>query len=294
MKRRRQFTVLVATDGSPEARAAVALTAAFPWPEGTRVHGVVARRGIRTFQRPQYVVAAFDRAFQRTARDAQHVLRRRWPDATVVVEDKWAADAILNRAQRLGADVIVLGSRSRGVAARLLLGSVSRHVVRRASCAVLIVHGRDRAVTRIVIGVDGSANAHRAGALVAGLPAPPGNQAIALCVVEPMRAPSTPLVPTAARSAISRAAAAAHANIVREAQHDVDNVARIVERSGWKAQAVVRIGHPLPTLLREVQRTRAQLLVIGARGVGGVERLLLGSVAEGVLNRCPVPVLLAR
>jgi nucleotide-binding universal stress UspA family protein len=34
--------------------------------------------------------------------------------------------------------------------------------------------------------------------------------------------------------------------------------------------------------------------VIGARGVGGVERLLMGSVAEGALDRCPVTVVVVR
>jgi nucleotide-binding universal stress UspA family protein len=35
-------------------------------------------------------------------------------------------------------------------------------------------------------------------------------------------------------------------------------------------------------------------LCVGARGVGGVERLVLGSVAEGALDRSPVAVLLVR
>jgi nucleotide-binding universal stress UspA family protein len=43
-----------------------------------------------------------------------------------------------------------------------------------------------------------------------------------------------------------------------------------------------------------VAATRAQLLVVGARGTSGVRHLLLGSVAEGALNRCPVAVLVAR
>jgi ATP-dependent RNA helicase DeaD len=38
----------------------------------------------------------------------------------------------------------------------------------------------------------------------------------------------------------------------------------------------------------------ADVLVVGARGVGGVERLLLGSVAERVVSRAPVPVLVVR
>jgi nucleotide-binding universal stress UspA family protein len=36
------------------------------------------------------------------------------------------------------------------------------------------------------------------------------------------------------------------------------------------------------------------VLVIGARGTGGVERLLLGSVAEGAVARAPMSVLVVR
>jgi nucleotide-binding universal stress UspA family protein len=53
-------------------------------------------------------------------------------------------------------------------------------------------------------------------------------------------------------------------------------------------------GEPLRDLLRAVSTTRAQLLVVGAKGNAGVRHLLLGSVAEGSLNRSPVPVLLVR
>jgi nucleotide-binding universal stress UspA family protein len=292
--RKRPFSVLVATDGSPEANAAVTQAATFPWPAGTRIHGIVAKRRLRTFQRPQYVVDAFNRACQRAARHAERILTRHRPDARVVVEDKWATDAILSRARQIRADVIVLGSRSAGMAARLRLGSVSRQVVRRATCAVLIVHGRRHDVGRVVVGVDGSTNSHRAGALLAALKAPRGTRAVVLCAVDPIRVPSMPFVPAAGRAIIARQAAALQADMVRKAKRDVVIVARMLRRAGWRAQPAVRIAHPLPELLREVERTRADLLVIGARGVGGVERLLLGSVAEGVLNRCRVPILLVR
>ena len=39
---RRPFTVLVATDGSPQARAAVAATVSFPWPDGACAHAAGA------------------------------------------------------------------------------------------------------------------------------------------------------------------------------------------------------------------------------------------------------------
>ena len=81
------WLVLVATDGTPEARAAVAATVAFPWPAGTRVAGVVARRTLAIRGRPEYFVMALDRAYRRAAAAAKRVLAARWPDAEVAVVD---------------------------------------------------------------------------------------------------------------------------------------------------------------------------------------------------------------
>ena len=50
------------------------------------------------------------------------------------------ADAILDVAERIGADLIVVGSRGHGVGHRLLRGSVSTKVAHHADCSVHIVH----------------------------------------------------------------------------------------------------------------------------------------------------------
>jgi nucleotide-binding universal stress UspA family protein len=57
---------------------------------------------------------------------------------------------------------------------------------------------------------------------------------------------------------------------------------------------MVRTGVPLRELLAAVTIVRAHALVVGAREVRGVRRALLGSVAAGVLERSPVPVLVVR
>jgi nucleotide-binding universal stress UspA family protein len=63
---------------------------------------------------------------------------------TAVIEAGDPADVICRTAERLGADVIVVGSHGRTGLGRLLLGSVSEHVVRHAPCPVLVVrHSRD-------------------------------------------------------------------------------------------------------------------------------------------------------
>ena len=65
-------------------------------------------------------------------------------------------------------------------------------------------------------------------------------------------------------------------------------------RAGWRTRTELRTGEPLRGVLDAVSTADAQLVVVGARGASGARRLLLGSVADGVLNRSPVPVLLAR
>jgi mono/diheme cytochrome c family protein len=57
-------------------------------------------------------------------------------------------------------------------------------------------------------------------------------------------------------------------------------------------EIVVTAGAPLRELLRRVAKCRAGLLVVGARGASGRDRVLLGSVANGALNRGPVPVII--
>ena len=53
-------------------------------------------------------------------------------------------------------------------------------------------------------------------------------------------------------------------------------------------------GRQFRVLFGAVGKKRVDLLVVGARGVTGIRHLLLGSVAEGALNRSPVPVLILR
>ena len=56
-----------------------------------------------------------------------------------IVEVGDAADVICRVAERLRADVVVVGSHGRTGLGRLFLGSVSEHVVRHAPCPVLVV-----------------------------------------------------------------------------------------------------------------------------------------------------------
>ena len=288
----RRFPVLVATDGSPAARAAVEAAIVFPWPRGSTGHGLVARHTPVLTDATPAVWEALLEVGRAEAHRAEQRLRRRWPDADVLVTDAPPVPGILTRARRLRARAIVLGSRGLGAVGRFLLGSVSRTVVRQAPCAVLVVRGSARAPRRFLIGVDGSRHARDAVAFVAGLTPLRGGQARLLSVVEPVRLPSTGLMPARVRAMVESEAASLEREHVDAARRQLEAAKARLTRAGWRVKTEIRTGRPLEELV--AASTDADVLVIGARGVGAVERLVLGSVAEGAVSRAPVPVLVVR
>ncbi len=293
MAKSREFRVVVATDGSSDGRAAVAAAVAFPWPARSQGRGVVARpRPALVSEWPAAVRAAVDENFDGIATAARRALRRRWPVADVVVLDKPPAEAILAEAR--GAGAIVVGCRGHGALGRLLLGSVSRDVVRRAACSTLVVKGRSRELRRYVVGLDGSANARHAVDFVAELEAPRGGQVSLVRVLEPMRVGSIGLMPPAVRGRLAGEMAAARREQTRVAQRVLTAAATTLKRAGWTVRSTIRWGVPVDELLTAVRSADAHVLVVGARGTGGIARLLLGSVAESLLSRARVPVLLVR
>jgi len=288
----RKFPVLVATDGSPQARVAVETAVAFPWPPGSTGHGVVARgTPVLTDASPDLWEALLEVA-RAEARRAEGRLRQRWPDAEAVVTDAPPVLGILARARKVRARVIVLGSRGLGAVGRLFLGSVSRTVVRRAPCSVLVARGAARDPSRFLLGVDGSPHARGAVAFVSGLRPRRGGRAHLLRVVEPVRPPSTGLMPARVRALLTREATELEREHVAAARRELETAGARLAKAGWRVKIEVRMGRPLEELLAASKD--ADVLVVGARGVGAIERLLLGSVAEGAVTRAAVPVLVVR
>jgi nucleotide-binding universal stress UspA family protein len=289
----KRFHVLIATDGSVAAKAAVATAVRFPWPDGSRAFGVVAKQGPAEYRR-SILLAALDRTADLAATNAARALSRRWPDAQIRVVDASPVDAIVREAVRLRADVIVMGWRGDGAVRRLLTGSVSRGVVRRAPCAVLVVRRALRDLRHIVVGFDGSADARHGVELTSSLNPPRSGRVSLFTAVESMYVPSQALVRPDTRAAISAEVTRINEERLAVAHQALNRATRTLTRAGWKVDRVVTTGAPLRDLLATVAKKRADLVVVGAKATTGVRHLLLGSVAEGALNRSPVPVFITR
>jgi nucleotide-binding universal stress UspA family protein len=65
-----------------------------------------------------------------------------------------------------------------------------------------------------------------------------------------------------------------------------------LEEGGVRARALVLMGPTADTVLDAVQHLGASHVVLGSHGHGGLHHLLVGSVAEEVVRRSPVPIVL--
>lgn len=81
----------------------------------------------------------------------------------------------------------------------------------------------------------------------------------------------------------------------REGQEILDGQVGEIESSGGAiAGAHLREGHPVGEILALADGLDAGLIVVGSRGIGPIQRLLLGSVSEGLAHHTNRPLLVVR
>lgn len=287
----RRHRILVASDGSTSAQAALATVIKFPWSSAARVRAILASDDWFGFESAE-AKAALSESEQAIADKTRQALAGRWKNPDVVVSHESAVPAILAEAKKFDASMIALGWRGHGTFHRLLAGSVSRSVARQAKCPVLIARKAPTAARRFVVAYDGCPNAVRAIDFLCSLE-PSSARATVVNVVEWLATP-TSLIPAGARSLIRRELATLNEQYIAAGRDALASAVGRLEEAGWKAGAELVRGAPLDQILKVADRTNADVLVLGARGISGVERALLGSVANGALNRSRIPVLVVR
>lgn len=229
------------------------------------------------------------------ARDRMDDLLRKVSSSAVDLEGSCrqgtaAADAIVDFCAEEDIDLIVLSSHGRRGFRRLFLGSVTEEVIRRATCPVL-VQRRDPAVEsptqvrRLLVPVDFS-NASRESLGVAVALAPAlGAKAVDLLTV--IHQPVYPgfygagAVPT-----VLQHSAEVEAANRKELEEWAQRIPETLRKDEF-----LRRGDVAVEIVNHATERDCGLIVLSSRGLSGLSRLLLGSVAEKVLRRAECPVL---
>jgi nucleotide-binding universal stress UspA family protein len=143
---------------------------------------------------------------------------------------------------------------------------------------------------RVLIAIDGSDNAATALDLVAGIAWPEGSVVRVVEAVDPGASSLGGPWPTFALLDADRV----EADIRAFAERNVADARARLERDGLTVEGAALIGRAAIAIVDQARAMEADLIVIGSRGHGTIESMLLGSTSAEVIDHASVPVLVAR
>lgn len=288
--------IVVGVDGSDASLTAMELVKGTRWPIDTQIRLVGAYEphvdgaGVTPLPSGDIADGEVERKLFDVIQELSQQLRRHGYATETVVARGRAADVLLVEADDVQADLLVVGSRGLGVAASALLGSVSAAVVDHAICPVLVARGP--MITRILVATDGSQSAEAIPAVLLGWNVFRNAPIDVLSVAPPHRTSERPMLPLGWLGAEGAPMDASHE--VDRHRVMADEMAARLTAAGWQAAGAVRRGEPARQIEQAAAEWDADLIVTGSRGLSGLRRVLLGSVAHHVLLHSRMSVLVMR
>jgi nucleotide-binding universal stress UspA family protein len=193
-------------------------------------------------------------------------------------------------ATRRSAEMIVLGSTSRGPIRRVVPGTVAGRLLAGGGCPVAIAPRgfaeAERSVKKIGVGFDGSPESRDAVAYAAGLAAQAGGHLDLIAVANPAMPGELP------------AYAHGYAGLIpspKVTREQVDYLWKAASKAVKQlvpdaVAATVHVVEGAPAVELSARSDELDLLVLGSRGYGPLGRVLMGSVTAAVLRDCACPL----
>ncbi|MGE0710740.1 MAG: universal stress protein [Planctomycetota bacterium] len=275
-------TILVPVDGSPYAEAVLAPLEPFLRQSGAELllQRVVPRRGSRAEEGDE-----LDAAEAYLGALAERVADQRGLTARTRVERGDPAERILAVAEETAPRLVAMSTHGLTGFQRLIRGSVAERVLRLARVPLLLLTPAALAAgavhfERILVPLDGSAQADRILPHVEALARSYGSRVTLLRVEPAVDAPPYPAGPPAVRWDEARLRASLEPQRERLARAGLDVTVQGVV--GMISQEVLHAAE------------QSGLVAMTTHGRSGISRWWFGSVAETVVRHCPCPMLILR
>jgi nucleotide-binding universal stress UspA family protein len=287
------MNVLVATDGSKYGQWGLNWVAKLPLVEPPRVTAlhVLDLAALRAPFLAQPVMAGNERYIQeeiqrmearsaKVLKEAKQQLASLKLKGTARKEQGAVAPTILKRAPKRDG-LLVVGSQGLDALDRFMLGSVSTNLIHHATCPVLVIKGEAVPLRRISLATDGSDASAKALAFMLSkfqpdrLTGKGGLVPIHVSVIHVM-----PLVK--------------YPGLKGAGEKLIEQSVRKLVKAGFTAEPVCSLGKPAEEIMKVASKQHADLIVMGAKGMGAVARFLLGSVSTRVVQHANCAVLVVR
>lgn len=276
--------ILIPCDLSPDAPDALRLAVPLARAHGAEivvVHviptSLPAAGGFRSLPNPALLRPGLRDDVARSLDGTLQPARAAGVTARPEVRDGRPAEQILELAATLPAGLIVIGTHGRGAVDRAVLGSVAERVLRKAPCPVLAVSPAFVAgptwPRTVLWATDFSADAGLGLRYALAVAGRASAGVVAVHVLE---------------------GGASHDSAARGAERRLGEAVALEGAAGRAAEVTIAAGRPSAAILDEARRRGADLIVMGASGMGALERVLFGSTVQAVLREAACPVLVVR
>ncbi len=206
-----------------------------------------------------------------------------------VIRSEQAYLAIAEEAAKLKADLIIMGRRGKTGLKRLLMGSVAKRTIGHSPCNVLVIpRNANLTCKNILVATDGSKYSETAATEAVSIAKSCGAD---LVVVTAVNAES--LVPLDIVSSQMQKDLIAGVEMAT-AEKSIIFVRELAEKEQVKITALTYTGSPAEVIIHTAQEKKADLIVVGSHGRTGIDRLLLGSVAERVIGTADCATLVVK
>jgi nucleotide-binding universal stress UspA family protein len=292
------MNVLVAMDGSKYGQWGLNWVAKLPLvepPQVTALHVVDNAKLLRPF-RTKLETQRVEARSARTLKKAAERLASLKLKGTVRKEQGAVAPTILKRAPKRDG-FLVVGSQGLDVLDRFMLGSVSTKLIQYATCPVLVVKGEAVPLRQITLATDGSPASAKALEFVLTRFQPDrsigkgGRMPIHVNVLHvTARRPLAPFdigttIPWTKQRELK---------VKEESRKLLDQTVQKLMEAGFRAKPVSRLGNPAEKIIDEATKQHDDLIVMGAQGLGALDRFFLGSVSTRVVQYANCAVLVVR
>ena len=241
------------------------------------VAGAVNLQGYDEFR--QALIEAGRQAVER----CRTMLPAETPSIRTLCEVQHPASFILDSAATVKADLIAVGTHDHSRVTEVFAGSVSHRILLHATVPTLIVKGKARPVTRVLLAVEGREDAIR---LHKWLTSHPFKNPVAVTILSVV--PSLHMVDPHVMVGLEGWSEQSK----RHAEQVVNDTAQALASPHFTVSTDVRLGDPVTTVC-EVGNSH-DLIVVGSHGRKGLDRFLLGSVSHGIVHRAGCSVLVIR
>jgi len=276
--------ILLATDGSEHATAAVGVTSSFARASAAAVR-VIHVWNLEVHHRHGVWDVETRREAEQLLQGTLDRIRASGVEADGLIsraDQQHIASAIGEAARQFQADLVVVGSRGLSDWASIVRHSTSHQLLTCVDCPLLIVRSTAAPAThlaqRVLLAVAGGDDVAPASRAAAEAASGPGSEVLVVHVAQ----------------TVVGVQGFAYVEPVEEVQETIDKTTGLLEEAGVKTSSMVAESGPVAQVLSNLAADwGADVIVIGSSRMGDLGSLLLGSVTHDLLRVTDRPVLVA-